>query len=98
MTRDEFQEIAWRDFIDFAIREPQMRKQFTDDTGISFPEPPKNALEAMIDKATGNDIDARMDAATKAFVRWATEAHWGLDVAPASYRAEIEAERARAET
>lgn len=82
MTRDEFLEIAWRDFCLWAASEPDCVAAFHAETGRSFMAKPANGLEAMIDQATGKiDDDAR------AFVDWVTDSQWGIDEAPASYRA-----------
>jgi len=84
MTLDEFNTIAWRDFILFAYCEESLRKAFAEATGIRFLPSPKNALEAMIDQATNAG-----DETLRAFVRWVTETQWGIEYAPEAYRAEI---------
>jgi hypothetical protein len=73
--------IAWRDFILYASAEPEILAAFKAATGLSF-VPPKNGLEAMIDKATGHT-----DATAEEFVIWATVNLWGASEAPPAYRA-----------
>lgn len=36
MTQDDFNTIAWRDFIDWAWNTPEMRAQFTAKTGVEI--------------------------------------------------------------
>lgn len=90
MTQDEFNTIAWRDFVMWAWTEPKMREQFTATTGLKIP-------------AVTTPIDAAIDAATGAskslasqFIEWATREHWGLEHAPKAYQAAVTAERKRA--
>ena len=44
MTEDDFNAIAWRDFIVWAWNEPEMRKQFTKKTGLRF-QPPRTSID-----------------------------------------------------
>lgn len=81
MTRDDFMEIAWRDFIFWAGANPEMIAAYERATGSKMLAPPRNALEAMIDKATGAQAES-----LEAFVLWVTIHHWGADEAPATYR------------
>jgi hypothetical protein len=80
LTIDDFNEIAWRDFVMWAWSEPQMRKQFTKATGLKI-EASTTPIEAAIDAVTG----ARKSVMTQ-FVEWATREHWGLEHAPVAYR------------
>lgn len=80
MTPDEFNQIAWRDFVLWAWSEPQMRAQFTAATGIKI-QPATSPIDAAIDVATG----AR-DNVMNRFVEWATRNHWGVEHAPAAYQ------------
>ncbi len=80
--QETFREIAWRDFMVFAVGEPDMRAAFEKAKGFPPFAAAKNGLEAMIDKATGID-----DAYMEAFMLWATEYHWGIDEAPEKVRA-----------
>ncbi len=88
MTRDELQQIAWRDFITFAWNEPQLRKAFEAETGLHLHLLPTSSIDALVDIATGaqKSIDGEY---MSAFVYWATKTQWGLDMAPASYQKEI---------
>lgn len=88
MTRDEIQEIAWRDFINYAWLEPQMRQAFESTTKLRLHLKPTNSLEALIDTATGaqSSIDGEY---MKAFVAWVTVWHWGLSEAPVAYQKEF---------
>jgi hypothetical protein len=81
MTKDEFTQIAWRDFILWAGSTPEMIEAYERATGCKMLAPARNALEAMIDKATGAQKES-----VEAFVLWVTINHWGADEAPASYR------------
>jgi hypothetical protein len=81
VTEDDLNSIMWAGFLKFALSEPKMRKAFTDATGVAFLSPPKNAIEAMIDDASG----ARDDVIAK-FVEWVTREHWGIEYAPKAYR------------
>lgn len=80
MTPDEFNQIAWSDFLIWAWNEPQMRAQFTAATGVEI-ERVTSPINAAIDAATG----AR-DSVAARFIEWATRDHWGVDQAPASYQ------------
>jgi len=84
-ARDAFMEIAWRDFILFASENPEMRADFRADTGFDLVAE-KSAIDAVIDAVTGYNTDK-----LEAFVLWATEKHWGMNNAPAAYRASISA-------
>lgn len=81
MTADEFNVLAWREFLDWAISHPAVRAQFAGETGICLDQ---------IEREPGGD-GAAGHPAVRAFVRWATEKHWGIEHAPAAYRAVIEA-------
>ena len=84
MTRDEFQALAWRDFILFAAQEPIICAEFTDATGVQFLEPAHSPIEAAIDGVTG--VHERI---YHTFIEWATREYWGLDEAPQAYRDSI---------
>lgn len=75
---------AWRGFIAWAIKQPEMREQFTAETGHQWPSAAKNGLEAMIDGATGYH-----EKVAEAFMLWATKTHWGADEAPPEVRAAL---------
>lgn len=81
---DAFMEVAWHDFILWAIGDSGVRQQFRTATGLALYSSPKNALEAAIDKAAGADQSQNLEA----FVRWATLNLWGIEYAPERYRAE----------
>lgn len=76
--RDYLMAIAWRDFLSYAHQEPQMVAAFNKATGRHYQVP----------GVTPSDAQLHDDAA--AFVLWVTREHWGMDCAPASYRAEQE--------
>ncbi len=86
MTGDEFNTLAWRDFVMFAWQQDEMRRAFTASTGVTLPSGSRTPIEAMVDEATGAQADA-----LAAFMRWVTVEHWGLEHAPQTYRDEIEA-------
>jgi hypothetical protein len=83
MTPDEFNQLAWSDFITWAWNEPQMRTQFTAATGIEI-ERVTAPINAAIDAATG--AAGARDSIAARFVEWATRDHWGVEHAPASYQ------------
>jgi hypothetical protein len=80
VTPDDFNTIAWRDFLVWAWNEPEMRAQFTAKTGITI-RTVSSPIEAAVDAATGatSSVMAR-------FIEWATREHWGLEHAPIAYR------------
>ena len=83
MTSDELNTIGWRDFLLWAWSEPEMRAQFTAKTGVEI-QSVTAPINAAIDAATG----AR-DAVAARFIEWATLEHWGVEHAPAAYRAAL---------
>lgn len=83
--REVFRQIAWRDFLIFAIGEPKIVEQYETATGKKL-DLAKTPMDRMIDKATG-----REDAMVADFVEWVTINHYGIDEAPESYRAMIRA-------
>jgi len=82
-ARDAFMGIAWRDFILFASENPDMQAEFKADTGFDLAAG-KSVIDTLIDAATGYDTDK-----LEAFILWVTEKHWGMNEAPASYRAYV---------
>ena len=80
MTQDEFNTIAWRDFVSWAWNEPEMRAQFTKATGLQI-QTARTPMDEAIDAATGagESLAAR-------FVEWATREHWGIEHAPEAYQ------------
>lgn len=80
MTPDDFNTIAWRDFLLWAWSEPEMRAQFAAKTGIEI-EQVTAPINAAIDAATG----ANSSVAAQ-FIEWATCDHWGVEHAPEAYR------------
>lgn len=89
MSLDEFNAIAWRDFLVWAWNEPEMRAEFTAKTGVEI-QSVTAPINAAIDAATG----ARGSIAAR-FIEWATCEHWGVDHAPAAYRKAIAGKEAR---
>ena len=83
-TRDDFNVLAWRDFLVWAWNEPEMRAQFTAKTGVEI-RSGSAPIDAAIDAATG----ARQSVVAQ-FVEWATREHWGVEQAPAEYRKVLE--------
>ena len=81
MTEDDFNAIAWRDFVAFAWGEPGMREAFTAATSMALMPAARSPIEAMVDIAT--DAQAK---ALEAFIEWVTRTHWGIDHAPKAYR------------
>lgn len=83
MTQDDFNTLAWRDFLMWAWNEPEMRTQFTAKTGIEI-HAVTAPINAAIDAATG----ASKSLAAK-FIEWATREHWGIEHAPVAYQKAI---------
>lgn len=88
LSEDDFQTLAWRDFILFAWDSPEMRAAFEKSTKLKLLNPPVSPLEAMIDKATGASEDVA-SVYVQSFIAWVTVWHWGLEEAPAAYREEL---------
>ena len=80
---DTLNEIMWVGFLDFAIREEHIRREFEEATKTAQISAPKTALEAMIDKATSYDQESTIYI--KKFIIWVTENYWGLEYAPPAY-------------
>jgi hypothetical protein len=80
MTLDDFNTIAWRDFLVWAWNEPEMRAQFTAKIGVEI-QAIAAPINAAIDAATG----ASKSVAAR-FIEWATREHWGLEHAPVAYQ------------
>jgi hypothetical protein len=80
MTQDDFNTIAWRDFLTWAWNAPEMRDQFTAKTGLQI-RSVTSPINAAIDAATGT----RKSLASK-FIEWATREHWGVEHAPVAYQ------------
>lgn len=83
MTPDDFNVIAWRDFLVWAWNEPEMRDQFTAATGIEI-----QAITAPIDAAIDAATGANKSVAAR-FIEWATLEHWGIEYAPVAYQKAI---------
>lgn len=73
---------AWRSFVSWAFDQPEMRQQYTAETGRPWPAKPRNGLDAMIDQATGHAEHHAED-----FMLWVTAAHWGDEMIPEAVRA-----------
>ena len=79
MDSGDLMSITWRDFVVFAFNEPRMISAFNKATGRHY-------------KASGvRPSDAQLADDTAAFVLWVTREYWGMEHAPAAYRAEHEA-------
>lgn len=89
MTPDDFNTIAWRDFLLWAWNEPEMRAQFTAKTGVKI-QSVTAPINAAIDAATG----ATSSLASQ-FIEWATLEHWGIEHAPVAYQKALTAKEAR---
>lgn len=87
MIQDDFNTIAWRDFITWAWNEPEMRAQFTAATGVEI-QSVTAPINAAIDAATGAN-----DSRAARFIEWATRAHWGVESAPVAYQKAIAAKK-----
>jgi hypothetical protein len=80
MTPDDFNTLAWRDFLLWAWNEPEMRTQFTAKTGVEIGAVTA-PINAAIDAATG----ASKSLASQ-FIEWATCEQWGVEQAPVAYQ------------
>jgi hypothetical protein len=89
MTRDDFNTIAWRDFLMWAWNEPEMRAKFAAKTGVEL-QLVTSPINAAIDAATG----AHKSVAAR-FIEWATREYWGIEHAPAAYQKAITKKGAR---
>lgn len=68
--QDLLMRIAWLDFLLFAIGHDQIVDQYFAVTGDKYTFP-KNGIEQLIDKATGNDVEF-----LRRFVTWVTVNIW----------------------
>lgn len=87
LTEDEFNALAWRDFVLYAFASADIRAEFTKVTGTSLPAVHGNRapIEWLIDTATSNHApDIR--AALVEFIEWVTIAQWGIEQAPKAFR------------
>lgn len=72
---------AWPAFIEFALKNDEIRKEFIAETGHVFDR--QTAIEAMVDRMTGYRDDVM-----RRFVEWATVELYGIEGAPVAYRME----------
>jgi hypothetical protein len=79
LTSEEFNQIAWRDFLLWASNEQGFIDAFNAATGRHY-----RARDV-------RPTDAELAADTEAFVRWVTVHHWGVEYAPEKYRNELAA-------
>ncbi len=109
MTSDEFDAIAWHDFVLWAWAEPSMCAAFMKDTGLTLRGAYLKAgkdlspIERMIDAATKPSTviaspPARpgqsVERHAAEFLEWVTIHHWGIDSAPKAYRDHLTAKAA----
>jgi hypothetical protein len=83
VTLDDFNTIAWRDFLTWAWSEPEMREQFTIATGVEI-RSVRAPIDAAIDAATGAS-----ESVAARFIAGATREHWGVEHAPKAYQKAI---------
>lgn len=62
---------AWASCLQWCIGDDDMIRNFYENTGCSY-QAPRNALDAMIDKETGNDRRF-----VEQFVKWFNKYVWG---------------------
>lgn len=72
----EFNLSAWASCLLWAVAEPDILARFKHETGVSY-APPKNGLEAMIDKAA--NLEAHV---CRRFIAWFNENIWGSECVP----------------
>jgi hypothetical protein len=83
MTQDEFNEIAWRDFVLFSWAQEGAHAAFRGATGRPQRSMTKSPLDLLIDKAVGAAED---DQYMAEFVDWVTKNHWGESYAPEKWK------------
>lgn len=64
---DAVNEIMWAGFLDFAIGEEHIRRECEEATKAAQISAPRNAFEAMIDKATSYDQESTIKPLTYSF-------------------------------
>ncbi len=69
--------IAWRDCLDWALFDDQVRDHFRDETGIDLRQP-DSPIAQMIEEATG-----KRTADVGRFIEWFNAEIWGPDHVPA---------------
>ncbi len=84
---DLLMEMAWRDFILWAVQDGDVLAQYKEETGKTM-DGPASGLEAAIDEATGYAESQAND-----FVIWDTKRLWGVEEAPQRLRAELERQK-----
>lgn len=77
-------EMAWVDFLHWAIGDRAMRAQFEAETGLKL-SAPATAIEALVDEATGSHRQLIL-----AFARWATKTYYGTEYIPEAARKMLE--------
>jgi len=91
-TRVMVMTAALAGFLNWAVGEDDAWAGFTAATGLQKPSAPRNALDCMIDDATGHT-----DAVMRRFVAWVIPAMWGtIDEVPPDMRGLLTVERATA--
>ncbi len=81
MSEDEFNTIAWRDFIVYAWHDKSLRRAFTKSTGVSLDAVKSTSLSDYI-------VGGTPTTGLSAFVDWVTINHWGVESAPQKWRDE----------
>ncbi len=79
MTPEERKAWSWRNFIEMAVDDFRVHRQFEAETGLRFPSPSEISEAAVIDD------ECLVIAPLVDFVKWATE-QWGIDDAPEAYK------------
>lgn len=90
VTDADFGYPAYRGFVEWAFKQPELRLQFTTETGFAFPPPASNRLDQSIDEAVGLDFSI-----AEAFTFWVSETHWGLEHCPPQIQEEIAKRKAK---
>ena len=86
MDRDQFNEIAWRDFLFFAWSQEDAHAAFRGATGRPQRTSARTGgtpIDTLIDKAMGGQEDDRY---MEEFVDWITRNHWGENYAPEKWK------------
>ncbi len=75
---------AFRGFISFAWDSLEMRRAFTDDTGMVWPDDPPKGL-----RIAAQPQPAEGASHAEAFLMWAVKTHWGPDLIPNELRQKV---------
>lgn len=73
----EFMAGAYFGCLHWAIGKEEFRQQFEAESGLTAPQLPRNAMEAMVDKACGRELQKELTAYFNSFKEWHDKNIWG---------------------